>query len=266
MTAQPQGGGSGLARFQSAFLQALYAVDAHAALADEARALAAQPAFAVYRNTVTKGCIDALAANFPAVLRLVGEEWFRGAAAVFMRSRRPSDPRLVLYGEGFPEFLAAFEPAAELPYLAGVARLDRYWTEAHTAPNAEPLAPDALRALAPAVLAATPLRPLPSARWAWFDEGPIYDIWTRNREAEPGEAELEWRAQGALVLRPHDRVRWLELDAGACAFLDACADGQSLAAAAQAAIARSPSCSIATLVSELLAAGAFAGIDEENGL
>ena len=33
-----------------------------------------QPAFAVYRNTVMKACIDALQANYPAVTRLVSEE------------------------------------------------------------------------------------------------------------------------------------------------------------------------------------------------
>jgi hypothetical protein len=38
--------------------------------------------FKVYRNTVLKGCVDALAANFPTVLRLVGEDWFRAAALI----------------------------------------------------------------------------------------------------------------------------------------------------------------------------------------
>jgi len=44
-------------------------------------ALAAQPGFAVYGNTVLKGCIDALQASYPTVCQLVGEEWFRAAAA-----------------------------------------------------------------------------------------------------------------------------------------------------------------------------------------
>jgi hypothetical protein len=33
------------------------------------------PALAVYRNTVAKGCIDALQANYPAVHTLVGSDW-----------------------------------------------------------------------------------------------------------------------------------------------------------------------------------------------
>ena len=43
-------------------------------------ALLAQPGFAVYRNTVAKGCIDALQANYPAVHALVGTDWLRAAA------------------------------------------------------------------------------------------------------------------------------------------------------------------------------------------
>ena len=69
-----------LAQFQDAFAEALFAPQD---IADPVmRQLAAQPAFAVYRNTVMKGCIDALEANFPVVARLVGSEWFRAAAAL----------------------------------------------------------------------------------------------------------------------------------------------------------------------------------------
>ena len=47
---------------------------------------------------------------------------------------------LVDYGEEFPDFLATFEPAAELPYLSDVARLDRFWTQAHVAADQTPIA------------------------------------------------------------------------------------------------------------------------------
>ena len=74
---------SALARFQDAFAHALFTADA--VPAGEIAALTAQPAFAVYRNTVMKGCIDALQANYPAVLRLVGEEWARGCRRLCAR-------------------------------------------------------------------------------------------------------------------------------------------------------------------------------------
>ncbi len=247
-----------LARFQDAFAHALLAPDAGPAA--EVATLAAQPAFAIYRNTVMKGCIDALQANYPAVVRLVGEEWFRAAAAVYVREALPADPTLLRYGAGFADFLARFEPAAELPYLQGVARLDRYWTEAHAAPDAGALDASAVARLAPEALAKTVLHSHPAARWAWFADGPIYTIWSRNRADSAPAADLDWQPEGALLVRPRDAVEWTALDAAACAFLDACAAGSTLAGAAQAALEVQGNADLARLMSTLLEAGAFSGM------
>jgi hypothetical protein len=248
-----------LAGFQDGFAQALFAPDPAATpgLPPEIAALARQPGFAVYRNTVMKGCIDALQGNYPAVARLVGEAWFRAAAAVFVRERLPAQATLLYYGEAFAEFLARFEPAAELPYLQGVARLDRCWTEAHAAPDEPTLEPAALAALAPEALAATVLQPHAAARWAWFADQPIYSIWQRNRDAQNDEREIDWHGEGALIARPRGAVQWVQLDAAGCAFLDACAAGRPLSAAADAAFAVQEDADLARLMKSLLEAGAF---------
>lgn len=167
--------------------------------------------FAVYRNTVMKGCIDALQANYPAVVRLVGEEWFRAAAARYVRTFPPRVPMLVEYGENFPAFLETFAPAAELPYLPAVARLDRFWSECHVARDEPPL--ERIEKL--------PLRLHAAARWAWFPL-PAYTIWSRTREGASDLGDIVWRAEGALLTRPHDAVRWMALDAAESAFLDFC--------------------------------------------
>ena len=221
---------AGLTRFQDGFAQALLAPEPAAApgLTPEMAELVRQPGFAVYRNTVMKCCIDALEANYPSVARLVGDEWFRAAAAIFAREHLPAQATLLYYGEAFAEFLAHFEPAAELPYLPGVARLDRFWTESHTAPDESALAPTALAGLASDALAATVLHPHVAARWTWFADQPIYTVWQRNREGPDDEREIEWYGEGALLARPRGVVQWAKLDAAGCAFLDACAAGQSL--------------------------------------
>lgn len=247
-----------LARFQDGFACALFAPDADAVA--ELAALTAQPAFAVYRNTVMKGCIDALQSNYPAVTRLVGEDWMRAAAAVHVREALPTDPTLLRYGAAFADFLARFEPAAEFPYLPDVARLDRYWMEAHAARDEDALDPAVVARLTPAALAATVLRPHAAARWAWFPDAPIYTIWSRNRGEGPHDEHLQWKPEGALVVRPRDAVQWLELDAAGCAFLDACAAGRSLAGAAGAALEVQGDADLARLMSSLLSAGAFSGM------
>ncbi len=248
-----------LQRFQDEFARALLVEDCAAAgIAPEIARLAAQPAFAVYRNTVMKGCIDALQANYPSIARLVGDEWFRAAAAIYARANLPQHPTLADYGADFAKFLAAFAPAAELPYLPGVARLDRFWTEAHTARDEAPLDAAAVARLAPGELARTVLRPHASARWAWFDAQPIVTIWRRNRYPDRADdGEIEWRGEGVLIVRPGAAVEHVALDAAACAFLDCCAAGQTLADAAAAALAVSAETDLAHLMAQLLEAGAF---------
>jgi hypothetical protein len=249
----------GLDRFQDGFAQALLAPEPAAApgLAPEIAALARQPGFAVYRNTVMKGCIDALQANYPSVARLTGEEWFRAAAAMFAREHLPAQASLLYYGEAFAEFLARFGPAAALPYLPDVARLDRYWTESHTAADELALAPAALAGLAPEALATTVLHPHAAARWAWFADQPVYTIWQCNREVPGDGREIEWCGEGALLARPQGVVRSAKLDAAGCAFLDACAAGRPLTEAAGAALEAKEDADLAQLMRTLLEAGAF---------
>ena len=251
-----------LARFQDAFARALIAPDAAALTAPEVAPIVRQPGFAVYRNTVMKGCIDALQANYPAVSRLVGDEWFRAAAALYARECLPQQPMLMAYGETFPDFLAAFEPARELPYLAGVAQLDRSRTEAHIAPQEAPLSGAVLARCDPEALARLTLRPHAAARWHWFEAQPIATLWRRNRAPIAcGEMrDLDWHDEGLLITRPADAVRHVELDRAGCVFLDACAAGLPLAEAATASLALDSDTDLAGMMASLLTAGAFGSV------
>lgn len=223
-------------------------------------ALVRQPGFAVYRNTVMKGCIDALHANYPTVARLVGDEWFRAAAVHYVRQAWPRDVRLMLYGEGFASFLAHFAPAEGLPYLPAVAELDRCWSESHVAADAPVLDASQLAAMAPQALDVLALAPHPAARWRWFDGAPIHTLWSRNRRGEPVPPDAAWAGEGALLTRPHGAVWDAPASRAACAFLDACAARQSLPRAIEAALTAEPAANPSALLAQLMQAGALCGI------
>jgi len=95
--------------------------------------------FSIYRNTSRGTLTKALRLNFPAVERLVGEDFFAATAHSFITREPPRTAWLDLYGETFPEFLQNFEPAATLAYLPDVARLERAVGRALHASNVEPL-------------------------------------------------------------------------------------------------------------------------------
>ena len=59
---------------------------------------------------------------------LVGEEFFRAMAQIHVRAHRPRSPLMFEYGDELPDFIAGFPPAADVPYLADVARLEIAWS------------------------------------------------------------------------------------------------------------------------------------------
>ena len=101
--------------------------------------LAVEQRLAIYRNTFVGSLVKALRLTYPAVDRLVGVEFFNGAAEAFAHERPPRSALLDEYGVEFPEFLEHFAPAASLPYLADVARLEWSVSRSLHAPDAKPV-------------------------------------------------------------------------------------------------------------------------------
>lgn len=253
-----------LESFQAAFAQMLMdPSDAAGGPLDALPGLRDAPGLAVYRNTAMRGCIDALQANYPTVAQLVGDEWFRAAAAVYVRSHWPARPLLIDYGDRFVAFLGKFPPAASLPYLPAVASLDRSWTESHLAAEAPVLDGATLtnalqsQASSPDALA---LRVHPAARWHWFDAVPAFTLWQRHRAGHFDDSAIEWRGEGALLTRPAGRVEWQPLPQAGIALVEACALGAPLAVALEAASAFSTPVEAGAQLAQLVSAGAFAGL------
>jgi len=94
----------------------------------------------IYRNTFVGTLTTALRLSYPSVHRLVGAAFFEGAAALYVEDEPPRSADLNEYGETFPGFLEHFAPAASLPYLPEVARLDWAVNRALHAADLEPLA------------------------------------------------------------------------------------------------------------------------------
>lgn len=170
----------------------------------------------VYRNNVIGNLTRALRLSYPAVERLVGEDFFAGAAQRFLVAAPPRAADLNQYGDGFADFLAGFEPAASVPYLADVARLEWAVNRALHAPPAPPLAPEALRMVPAEREADLRFRPHPTLSLLALDY-PAHAIWqavlttdTEERGAQfaaidprsGGETLAVLRSDGALDIEP----------------------------------------------------------------
>jgi hypothetical protein len=194
--------------------------------------------FAVYRNNVVVGLVRAMEARFPVVLRLVGEDFFRAMAQVYVTQDPPRSPILFRYGSTFPDFISSFPPTVEIPYLADVARLELARGRAYHAADVRPLPHDAFASLDADKLAVTAVRFHPSVE-ILTSPFPIVSIWRAHQgEGEPRLDKFEGEA--ALVLRPDLDVEVHVLPRGGYPFLSALQQGASLARAATIATAEVP--------------------------
>lgn len=219
--------------------------------------------FGVYRNNVYASLIDLLAARFPAVVRLVGEAFFRAMARIFVEREPPRSPVLIRYGEAFPAFIASFGPAASVPYLADMASLELAQHEAYHAPDAEPLPAGKLMETIGAmgqgddlVLELHPSCALVRSSY------PIVSILERSAGADDEtRAELPAGGEDALVVRPELEVSVSRLPVGVAAFVLAAADGRALTDAYRAAGGEVQGCDLQACLSVLVGSRAVAGID-----
>jgi hypothetical protein len=219
--------------------------------------------FAVYRNNVVVGLAGALKARFPATRKIVGEDFFRGAAKLFAATRPPRSPVMLFYGDAFPTFLADFEPAREVPYLADVARLEAARTRAYHAADAKPLTPAALVGGPPDALAGMRFILHPSVEIVESDY-PIATIWAMNS----GEIDLapitDWRGEDALVSRSGFDVEVRRLPAGSKTFLQNLAARNPLGEAAAAALGGNSSFDFAANLAALFAGLAIEMTNQTN--
>lgn len=213
--------------------------------------------YGIYRNNVVVSLVEALMDAFPAVLRIVGEEFFRGAAGVYVRADPPTSPILLEYGSGFADFLAGFEPAVLLPYLADVARLETAYVRAHHAADEEVMDATILQSLTPDQLTQARLVPHASTQVV-RSAYPIHTIWHLNAAADNDPTgPITEGAQDVLVCRPVFDVETHTLPAGAAAFLSALAEDASLAVAVDEANRDNPAFDLAKTLTCLLETGAL---------
>ncbi len=188
--------------------------------------------FAVYRNNVAVGLIAAIEARYPVTRRLVGDAFFRAMAGAFVAEEKPRSPVMIHYGADFPDFVARFEPAREIAYLADVARLENAWVEAYHAAEAPALALAALGEVDPSEFDGLRLSPHPAARLLRFSH-PAASMWAAHQGAGEPRPPEHWRAEDALVARPEAEVLVRILPRGGYEFARALFAGATLAEAAQ---------------------------------
>lgn len=215
--------------------------------------------FAVHRNNLIGSLIDALAAAYPVVQALVGEEFFRAMARLYVHAAPPRSPILARYGEDFAAFIEGFEPAAGLPYLADVARLEALRTRAYHAADAPTLgAQELAAALATPECLGTLVFQLQPALGLLSSPFAVVSLWAAHQGALAIETVDPWQAEHALILRNALEVEVLAVPAGGARFIHCLQQGVPLGEAAAQAQGADPAFDLSAQLALLIRSGVIA--------
>ena len=215
---------------------------------------------AFYRANMAASAAKALAAAYPVLQQVVGNEFFDGLARAYLRARPSTCGNLYDYGGEFAAFLAELPHAQSLPYLPDLARLEWLVHRAYGAADAKPWDPAGLMAVAPELQ--------DEIRFEWAagtavmnSAYPIAHIWTIHQPEYAAEFAVDWSvAERALVARAGLRVTVMALEVGDAAFFIAALAGGSLDEAATAALNADPTFDLGALLARAIASNLICGI------
>jgi hypothetical protein len=220
--------------------------------------------FAVYRNNVASSLANALAAKFPVTRELVGAEFFAAMAVVHARQAPPRSRRLAEFGEDFPAFIAAFEPAEGLPYLPDVARLEACRLAVYHAADRTALEPDAFALHAEGDLASLRFDFAPSAEVLRSDFA-VFSLFAAHRgDLSIGDVD-PFQRQCVLIARRGEDVSVTLIEPTFALFLTMLMRGASLGEAAGGAMIRDPAFDLSTALASLIAGRLVFRIHSQQG-
>ncbi len=170
---------------------------AHALLDPELPSVDEHGRFNVYRNNLRITLRNALRTTFPAVEKLVGEDYFSALTLLYVERHPPRSPIMTEYGHDFAAFLSTFSPLKDYPYLADVARIEFARVQAYHAADTDNFRMDSEASAIAALDIPAMLHPSVSVV---FSENPALSIWRAELESDAAppipdttETTIIWR-------------------------------------------------------------------------
>jgi hypothetical protein len=253
-----------LRELQQAFADAALAPPGTAPAFATAPPAAGAERIGIYRTALFANYRNALGATYPVVRRLTGTPFFHAAVDAFVRAHPSTGGDLNVYGDAFAAFLDRYAPAAQLVYLADVARLEWALDDAQRAADA-PRDPAAVLA----ALGTVPGPQLTTLRFA-LDPScrlvasafPVLRIWQVNQPGHDGDPRvaLDEGADTLLLRRDANGVGIERIPRGDHAWLAALASGAALGPAIAVAQQADAAFDLGTALRLHIAAGTIAAV------
>lgn len=241
-----------LRELQDRFLAALYDGDSAAAAAlVEGSGLDAEARVRVYRNSGTLTHTDTLRTTYPAVLALVGEDFFESAAMQYRRAHPSHSGNLQDFGSRFAGFLELLPGAQTLAYLPDVARLEWLRQEVALAIDIPLIDTAGLQEFYISSRGALRLELDPSVR-LFASRHAVLTVWHYAMRADGERLQLPIEGEHILLWRSGTEVAMAAIDAASFICIAALLQGATIDAAHSDALAHDPHFDVAACIGSLL--------------
>ena len=192
--------------------------------------------FALYRGNLVGTWNKTLAAAYPVLQELVGEEFFGGLTRAYGKAFPSDNGDLNLFGAHFAQFLEEFEHVADYPYFPDMARLEWLLHRAHYADSGHPIGAGEFTTLTPEQMDYARLQLNPACSLV-FSDWAVVELWQAHQPGMEHAFPTELASPNyGLVVRPNWKTDLLSLTLPAYALLAALAQGEFLGPALDAAL------------------------------
>jgi len=190
---------------------------------------------ALYRGNLGATWDKTLAAAYPVVRMLVGDEFFGGLGTAYGRAHPSNSGDLNRFGADFDVFLRHFPHVADYPYLPDMAALEWTLHRAHYAPAAEAVTAGRLAGLSPEQMETARMTLHPACR-LYASEWAVVPLWQAHQAGSGvGFPERLAAPSYGMVARPQWKTRVVPLSGAGHAALRVLGEGRDFGAALDAA-------------------------------
>ena len=219
--------------------------------------------YSVYKNNVVVSYLEALAAAYPACKNLVGEDFFNAIGRAYLNATPPNSQLMILFGEGYSEFLKGYEPAQQIPFLPDVAKLERAWRLAYHSADIAPISPEKLGSIPPETLGDAQIQFLPSVAII-ASHFPVHALWQAASNMQALNDIDPSKGETALIVRPDLEVMTHNIESSFGPAIQALLKGDTLNEAAEIGMATNVNFDFSAMLTVLIQSGAIADIKINN--
>lgn len=228
--------------------------------------ISAKDRLGVYHNNIIGSLSEAIRATFPLLENLVGEDFLKAMARVFIFNNPPTSGCIHHYGKGFDAFIATYEPAKNIPYLSHIATLELAMNTAYYAPDDAPLTPNGLTHLQSESLTNTllPLRQSATLIQSCF---PLHDIRAFClKETDQAPDLSQKQSYSFLVTRPKLDVIILPLNAAEYIMLQRLHNSEPLGSALENTVAQDQTFDFTSFLQKHIALETFTNVTSNKNI